>query len=127
MTIVSPGPRPLMFLLTEARGQRSRGNRTIPSGSGVIVSGQVCSTLTSSGAAKPLAPAAADGTQNADSISMYRYDSTGAAVMGAFIERDAEVKEEELVWPAGITAPQKAAAIAALKAVGIIIRPASYV
>lgn len=127
MTIVTPGPRPLLFLLTEANGQRSRANKTIPSGAGIIVSGQVCATVTATGAVVPLAPAASDGSQNANCISMYKYNATSAAVMGAFIDNDAEVKEEELVWPVGISGPQKLAAVASLRAAGIKILAASYV
>ena len=127
MTIVTSGPRPLMFLLTEANGQRSRANKTIPSGSGVVVSGQVCAIVTATGAVKPLAAGASDGTQTAACISMYTYDATSAAVMGAFIDADAEVIEEELVWPVGISGPQKLTAVADLRKAGIKILPASFV
>lgn len=126
MTIVKPGPRALMFLLTEASGQRSRDNKTIAAGS-VVVSGQVCGDVTATGETKGLNVGASTGEQTATGISMYRYDATAGKVMGAFIVRDSEVKEEELVWPAGITGSQKLTAIGQLKALGIIIRPASYV
>lgn len=44
---------------------------------------------------------------------------TGAPVL---IDRDAEVIDTLLIWPAGITDPQKAAALGQLAALGIKLR-----
>jgi len=123
--IVKPGPRPLMFLLTEATGNRSRDNKTVAAGS-VVVSGQVCGDVTATGATKPLNVGASTGEQVASSISCYRYDATTGAIMGAFITSDAELIEEELYWPVGITPTQKLAAVEQLRTRGIKIRPASF-
>jgi hypothetical protein len=49
-------------------------------------------------------------------------DATDAAKPAVAIARSAVVNVEELVWPAGITAQQKAAAIAELEARGIVAR-----
>lgn len=113
------------FILSES-GHRSRDNLTIASGR-TIRTGEVCAIVTATGSVVALNPAASDGSQNAAVLPVYGYDASAAAVMGAFVTTDAEVKEDGLIWPAGITGPQKAAAIAALAARGIKIRPRSYV
>jgi hypothetical protein len=43
---------------------------------------------------------------------------------GVVITRHAVVADHALTWPVGITAPQKAAAIAQLKALGVLVRHA---
>ena len=50
---------------------------------------------------------------------MAAVDASAADREGVIIERDALVAMDNLVWPAAITAPQKAAAIAELEALGI--------
>lgn len=69
-----------------------------------------------------LDPAATDGTEKAFAVLAEAVDATAAAAPGVAIARSAVVNVEELVWPAGITAPQKAAAIAQLEARGIVAR-----
>lgn len=66
---------------------------------------------------------AADGAEIAAAIALYDV-TTGAGETAAVaaIVRDAEINGNELEWPAGITADQKAAAIAQLAASGIIVR-----
>ncbi|MCP4618507.1 MAG: head decoration protein, partial [Bradyrhizobium sp.] len=49
-------------------------------------------------------------------------DATAADKAAVYHARDAEVKGLALTWPAGISAPNKTAAIAALAALGIIVR-----
>ena len=124
--VLRGGPRAGDFILSEANNNRSRDNLTIASGNTVVM-GEVCGIITVGGQVAPLDTAAADGSDEAAVISIYAYDASGAAVMGAFITRDAEVKEDGLVWPEGISAGDKTAAITQLAARGIIIRPRSYV
>lgn len=65
---------------------------------------------------------AVDGSQNAYGFVIDDYDASSADVNGVAIVRDAMVIEDNLVWPTGATADQKAAAMAHLKAAGIVTR-----
>jgi hypothetical protein len=49
-------------------------------------------------------------------------DASAADAEGAAIVRLAEVNAAELVWPAGITAPQQTTALGQLRALTIIAR-----
>jgi hypothetical protein len=128
VNILSGGVRPGDFILSENEqvGARSRDNLTFKSGN-TFKPGQVCGIITATGKVVPLDPAASDGSDDAAVLPVYAIDATAADVMGVGITREATVKEDGLIWPAGISAPNKAAAIAQLKALGIIIRPRSYV
>jgi hypothetical protein len=70
-----------------------------------------------------LAPAASDGTEAA--IGLLATD-TGATLIdredAILVARHAIVARQALIWPAGITAPQKAAATAQLTTLGILVR-----
>lgn len=68
-------------------------------------------------------PTDTDGAETAAAIAIYPV-TTGEEETAkiAAIVRDAEVNGKVLVWPEGITAAQKEAAIADLQAVGIIVR-----
>lgn len=113
---------PGSFILSESNQPHySRDNVTL-SGAAVIQTGQVCGKVTASGAVVPWNPGANDGSQNAACLPVYRYDTTGGDVQGAVISRDAQVKADGLVWPVGVAPADKAAAIAALKALGILVR-----
>lgn len=72
---------------------------------------------------KKLDLAATDGAEHAAAIALYPV-TTGVSETAkiAGIVRDAEVIGDALAWPAGITADEKAAAIAELAAIGIIVR-----
>lgn len=69
-----------------------------------------------------LAPAAEDGSQAAAGILVAAVDASAADVACVNLARFAEVNTNELTWPGGITAGQKAIAIAQLLAAGIVIR-----
>lgn len=77
------------------------------------------------GKVKILTPAALDGTQNAYGAVIADYDATAADVDGVAIVRNALLKDAGLVWPDGITADQKAAAIVQLAAAHITLREAA--
>lgn len=96
----------------------SRRKVTIASGNSVSLL-QVVGKITASGKYAPLNPAAADGTEAAAGIMTLAVDASAADKEGVIIEREALVAMDNLVWPAGITAPQKTAAIAQLEALGI--------
>jgi hypothetical protein len=67
--------------------------------------------------------AGTDGSQRISGISWGNVTTDGSNLgQGTFITRDAEVRGVDLVWPAGITAPQLAEGIRALEKIGIIVR-----
>jgi hypothetical protein len=70
-----------------------------------------------------VAAAAQDGSQVAAAILVAPVDASAADVPCVILSRYAEVNAYELTWPAGISAPNKATAIAQLAAQGIIVRP----
>ena len=68
--------------------------------------------------------ATGSGTHNATALAATLLGG-GFRVPGVIINRSAEVKENQLSWFAGATADQKAAGLAALRALGIKARPYS--
>lgn len=74
------------------------------------------------GKVKILTPAALDGTQAAHGIITSAVDASAADVAAAAIVREATAKDTGLVWPGGISAADKTAALAALEAKFIIVR-----
>ena len=66
--------------------------------------------------------AGTDGSQIARGISYDNYDASAADKAGVVICRDAEVNADELTWPSGATAAQKAQAGRELEARGILQR-----
>ncbi len=70
-----------------------------------------------------LAPAASDGTEAAIGVLATDTDATLIDREDAIlVARHAIVARQALVWPAGITTPQKAAATAQLTTLGILVR-----
>ena len=106
----------------EAENRFSRDEETLASGSGLVVIGTVLGKLTTGGKYVPLAPGASTGAQNAAAIILETADATSADRLVVTLKRHAQVVVQNLVWPEGITAPQKAAAIAALESMGIVAR-----
>jgi hypothetical protein len=129
------------FVVTDPNGQQV-GVAIIVAGAGgaIVFADQIKFTLTDGGADfivgdgfdvtiaagsgkfTAVAPAALDGSQVAAGVLVDAVDATGADVACAVIARSAEVNSAELVWPGGITAPQKAAALAQLAAAQVIAR-----
>lgn len=86
------------------------------------VVGTVMGLITATGIYTPLNPAASDGSQNAAGINYSRRPAAAAATQrGAVTVREATVNGNLLVYEITVSAPQKAAAEAALAAKGIII------
>ncbi len=77
------------------------------------------------GSAVALDLTAVDGTQIAAGFVIAAYDATAAAVAGVAVVRDAVIDPDNLVWPAGITADQTAAALDQLAGRGIVTRAAA--
>lgn len=108
---------------TEGPNRYSRDESVIASGSGLVEVGTVLGQVTASGKFAPIDPAAADGTEIAKRISLEKVDATAAdAPRVVVLSRMAEVVQQALVWPVGITDGQKAAALSQLEAVGIVAR-----
>lgn len=123
--LTDSGKREGDYIISESAGatggMRSRDRGTLLTGT-VGVSGMVCGQVTASGKYTPLATGASDGSQNAAAILFTSADASAADAVAVFSVRETEVNDKELIWPAGISAPNKAAAVAALKAKGIIVR-----
>lgn len=109
------------FLVSEANGHQSRDQITL-TGATKVYAGTVLGTITASGLFAPLNIAGADGSQTASGILFGTRDVTTANANATVVTRNAEVNASELIWPAGATAPQIAAATAQLKALGVILR-----
>lgn len=121
MTVLTEGRSTAEFVVSEANGARSRDVVTIASGE-VLEPGTVLGTVTASGKSVQLNPAAADGSEAAAAILYEGVDASAADATRTAVVRDAEVNGGEIVWPAGITDPDKATAIGQLAALGILVR-----
>lgn len=72
---------------------------------------------------KAFDPAATDGAQNAAAVLFDAVVTDGSTKKpGVVMRRQCELRASDIVWPGGITATQKAAAIAQLEELGIILR-----
>lgn len=107
--------------LESATGTYARERGTLVAGT-LGKSGMVCGVITASGKFAPLDPEATDGTEAASAILYSRVDASAADRPAVFSVRATEANDAELIWPNGISAGNKAAAIAALKEKGIIVR-----
>jgi hypothetical protein len=123
--LTDTGRREGGYIISESEGatggMRSRDVGVLASGT-VGVSGLVLAIVTASGKFAPLAPGTSDGTQNAAAVLFTGVDASAADKEVVVHVRECEVHDAKLIWPAGISTPNKAAAIAALKLKGIIVR-----
>ncbi len=108
------------FILSEGPGHYSRDEVIIDTGN--LGPATVLAKITATGKFVQLAPAAADGSQNASAVLIFGGDATAADIKRAALTRHAQVNGLKLVWPAGITVPQKTAALVSLTSAGIIVR-----
>ncbi|TCS71987.1 bacteriophage lambda head decoration protein D [Sulfuritortus calidifontis] len=110
------------LLKYEAPNLYSRERSTVAAGQ-YLPLGAVVGRMAATGKLKALDPSAADGTEVAAGVLGNAVDATLIDREDAIlIARHAIVARGALVWPAGITAAQKAAAIAQLEARGILVR-----
>jgi hypothetical protein len=121
MPAISEGRHTAEHILSEANGHLSRDKVTILSGQ-TVVPGQVLGKVTASGKFKALTPGASDGSEVALAIAYAAVVASGADAPGVVTARSAEVNGPSLTWPAGISAPDKTAAVAALATAGILVR-----
>lgn len=99
-------------------------NLTVTAGAAPFAAGDSFGLAVAAGTGKYVAldTAADDGGQVAVAILYAEVDATAADVKAVGITRLAEVDADRLVWPAGISAPQMAAATASLARTFIIVR-----
>ncbi|WP_240097650.1 head decoration protein [Thermomonas flagellata] len=110
------------LLKYEAPNLYSRERSTVAAGQHLLL-GAVVGLETATGKLKAFDPSATDGTEVAAGVLGNAVDATLIDREDAIlIARHAIVARGALVWPAGITAVQKAAAIAQLEARGILVR-----
>lgn len=109
------------LLKYEAPNLYSRDQATVAAGENLAL-GSVLGRETATGTLKALDPAATDGTEVPAGVLIEDVDATAADTESVIIARHAIVARHALVWPAGITAAQQSAAIAALETRGILVR-----
>lgn len=99
----------------------SRNKETVAAGQNLGL-GTVVGRKTSDGKLHALNPAATDGTEAAAGILLEPVDATLADKTCIIVARHAIVASGAVIWPAGITAAQKATAVAQLESRGILVR-----
>lgn len=111
------------FLVSEEDGDMSRSVITLPQVNDIVLpAGTVLGKLDANDDYYALDVNANTGIENAAAVLLDEADiSAGPATAVAFV-RLCQVNGGEITWPDGITAPEKAAAIADLAARNIIVR-----
>lgn len=100
----------------------SREQVTVAAGQNLEL-GSVVGRVTATGKIQRLDPAATDGTETPTGILLGACDATLIdRDDGLLLARHGIVASHAVTWPAGITAPEKTTAIAALEVRGILIR-----
>ena len=123
MTVKTAGPRDAEYLISEANGRRSR-DRIILSTAARVEPGTVLGRL-ANGKYVVFDEDASTGAEEAHGIL---YAGAGAAAESAVDVdavahvRDCEIQSAALIWPESAEAGDKTAALAELKALGIIAR-----
>lgn len=110
------------LLKYEAPNLYSRDRVTVASGQNLQL-GTVVGIVTATAKFKQLDPSAEDGTQVAAGVLLQACD---AALIdrdnGLVVARHAIVAHHALAWPDAITTAEKLAALAQLKALGVLVR-----
>ncbi len=113
------------LLKYEAPNLYSRESVTVAAGQNLLL-GSVLGQAAVDGKFHALNPTATDGTEVAAGVLANDTDATLIDRDDALlIARHAIVARGALIWPEGITATQKAVAVAQLKALGILVRTAA--
>lgn len=129
-TVTFTEPRALSDLIkTEFGAGYCRDTGTIVSGSGVVTLGRVLAKITAFGKWTSYDPTADTGAEIAKAVLLTgRLDATSADVKEAVLltRGPVEIIAQELNWGAGVTTQaHKDNAIAALTALGIVVRAAA--
>lgn len=110
------------LLKFEAPNLYSRERTTVAAGQNLEL-GAVVGTITASGKTTRFDPAATDGSQVASGVLLEACDASLIDRDDALVVlRHAIVADSTLVWPVAIDPADKAAAVASLKAMGVLIR-----
>lgn len=110
------------LLKYEAPNLYSRDRVTVVSGNNLPL-GAVVGMVTATGKVKSLDPSATDGSEVAAGVLMQACDAALAErTDGLMLARHAIVSDHALQWPTGITTGEQQAAIAQLKALGVLVR-----
>ena len=110
------------LLKYEAPNLYSRDRVTVVSGQSLPL-GAVVGIVTASGKFKQIDPSAEDGSQVAAGVLLQASDATLAdRDDGLVVARHAIVADHTLAWPDAVTNSEKLAAIAQLKALGVVVR-----
>jgi hypothetical protein len=104
--------------------QYSRDQIILATGNNLTL-GAVLGIVTASGEYAQFDPAAVDGSEIARAVLIEDADASLADVKTVALRRHCVVSKKALVWKAGTTDPQKAAALAQLEAIGIVARDAA--
>jgi hypothetical protein len=105
----------------EADNYYSRDVVTLESGQNLKI-GTVLGQITASGKMTALAPGAETGQAAAVGILLQDTDASAADQETIMLARHSTVVDSNVIWPAGIQAAAKNAAITQLKTLGILIR-----
>ncbi|CAG0927529.1 MAG: head decoration protein [Rhodocyclaceae bacterium] len=112
------------LLKYEAPNLYSRDQVTVAAGQNLVL-GTVVGIDATTAKVKQIDPAATDGTEVAVGVLATSVDASLIdREDGILIARHAVVADHALTWPAGIPPLDKAAAIAQLKAAGVLVRHA---
>lgn len=120
MSIISETRQAGAFLASEAEGTRSRENGTLAAGN---LEAGTALALNGDGNYVQVDQDATDGTETAVAILYAAADASAAAVDCVAITRDAEVNQDELIWPSDMTEGEITTGLTQLRAAGIIPRP----
>lgn len=122
MPVLTEGKNLGDLLKYEAPNLYSREATVVAAGQNLAI-GTVLGKKTADGKLHALDPDATDGTEDAIGVLATDTDATLIDREDAIlVARHAIVARHGLIWPVGITAPQKAAAEAQLMATGILVR-----
>lgn len=103
---LTESPRPGNFILSEANGRLSRDNITVrvPANT-TMPAGTVLGQISANGKYAAYDDAATDGTETAAGIlyaPLSHDENTTQDVTGVVINKDAEVRADDLVWEEGV-------------------------
>ena len=121
MPTLYQGKNPGEYLVHEESKDMSREKVMLASGEN-LVDGSVLAKKTADGKYYQLAPAAADGTEVAKGILRENVDATAGDASVIIHNFHCKVRDENLTWPAGITAGQKTTALSQLSALNIKVQ-----
>jgi hypothetical protein len=110
------------LLKYEAPNLYSRDRVTVVAGNNLPL-GAVVGMVTATGKVKQIDPSATDGSEVAAGVLMQACDAALAErTDGLMLARHAIVSDHALQWPTGITTGEQQAALAQLKALGVLVR-----